>query len=1263
MVAFFMVIAASSSARAGGPRWVSGPPYFTNWRVLVAWYTNQPLYFTDPGDLSASVNHAAADVLVAQAAAVWNVPTASLVLAKGGSLNQHVSGANVYASVNGPVFPSDVQSSNYVAKQIAIIYDSDGSVTDQLLGSGASEPSGCLQTGVTESVDLIAPQGQIQHALLILNGRCTGPEPEKQLQLQYQLVRAFGRILGLAWSQTNDNVFTGSPMPSQVQALNWPLMHPIDILCGAYTYQCLPQPFTLRPDDISALEELYFVSSGQGGPGKQESWSNAGGSYGFVSFPNGQGMEGVNVVARRVPAFSDTAETWETASSVTGYAFRGQSPTSMASSGTSAAASMGVADGNREGYYRIQSIPIPASEGWNNVLISTEPVNPLYTGPYAIGPQVGDTISPSGSTPPVQMIQYLAAGRDGLLYFTPSDAVASCPVQNDGTESAPAAVSSQGWWTGTLCGYQHEAWSSLQVKANRTLTLEMTALDENGLVSMTKAMPIVGVWKSTDATGTLPTVASAPAAFNSLSVGMTSLRVQSSASASLRIALADQRGAGRPDFAYQARALYADSISPANVNASGGTITINGMGFRQGNTVTVNGVMAAVTSWSQTSIVATVPSLHALGLSRATVASITVTDISTGGTSVMSGVLSYSAPVEALQLLSAPSGANFVGSPAQTSFSVQAIAPDGFTPIVGESVTFTASGAVMSPCPTGTCTLLTNANGIATVTVTPTTPGSVTLSAAGRSGTVLASFTASANTDVFHLVSAPTGTVTSGKTAANLLSAQLLTSDGVTPRAGSSITLTLVGGSAQFGACSTLPCTLQTSAAGLVATTVTPTSSGIISVRLASASSSVQASFSAAAETMQLITAPTGSQVVGVTAPASFAVRVLGGDGVTPVMGETVVFTATGATINFGACNGPVCTLTTDTQGAVQSTVTALTAGSVTLSAVGSAGSSTAPFTAVAAPDHLHMVSAPSGTVYVGDSVAYAVRITAADDVTPVAGKPVTFSVRAGAVTWGGSAAPVYVVTTDGTGLASAPLSAVASGVISLQATSEAGSMTASFTAFARLRSVVAARPVQYVAEGADISFAPQVTLSDNSMSPANIQVSWTGAPGISFPEGVSRSDGNGVASSSAVVAPLSAGVRVQGQACAWGNICSALVVQAVAASDWRVRVLTGAAQSVQEGNALATVAVQIVNATGDPVAGAAVQIAQTITSWEAACPVDGRCPPASVLSSSRAPAVSDLNGMVYVTPAQIIGSTGLTQIAIIAGSQGFATLSLETHP
>ena len=252
------LLLGATVAQASGPRWITGPPYFTGpGGNPVRWYTTNPLYFTDPGDLSANVNNAAANMLVAAAAGVWNVPTSAMMIAYGGALAEHVSGANAYFGSNGPVFPKDVQSGNYAVMQIAVIYDSDGSVTDMLLGGGASSPAECRQNAVTESVDSIVPSGFIQHAILVLNGRCTGPASEQQLQMQYQLQRAFGRVLGLGWSQTNDNVFTRNPQPTINQGMHWPILHPIDIVCGLYSYQCLPQPFTLRDDDVAAISGLY----------------------------------------------------------------------------------------------------------------------------------------------------------------------------------------------------------------------------------------------------------------------------------------------------------------------------------------------------------------------------------------------------------------------------------------------------------------------------------------------------------------------------------------------------------------------------------------------------------------------------------------------------------------------------------------------------------------------------------------------------------------------------------------------------------------------------------------------------------------------------------------------------------------------------------------------------------------------------------------------------------------------------------------------
>jgi hypothetical protein len=960
-VLVFCWFAAEASLWAGGPRWVTGPPYFSTSGVPVVWYTNQPLYFTDPRDLSSSVNHAAADALVAAAANVWNVPTASLVLARGGSLDEHVSGANTFLGPSGLIFPADVQSSNYAAKQIAVIYDSDGSVTDLLLGNGASDPSSCLQNGVTESVDSIVPAGYIQHAVLVLNGRCTGTNPEQQMQLQYQLMRAFGRVLGLGWSQTNDNVFTGSPQPTFNQAMHWPVMHPIDIICGPFSYQCMPQPFTLRPDDLSALAQLYFIDQGKAGTGKMDSLLNASRVYGYVFFPTGQGMQGVNLLARRWAAATDSTgvEDWYTASTVTGFLFRQSNGNPVTAADVSLAGSQGTPSGSYEGYYNFERVPtLPGA--WQILIMETEAINPLYTGQYAVGPYMASTVEPSGSDA-VQAFGLFSSYMQASINVSTVEPASGCTVTGDGTEAAPTAVVAEGWWSGRLCGYGHSAWSLLSIKGGRSVTFEVTAEDEQGFATTAKAMPVIGVWNATDPRGSSPSVASAGEAFNGEATGMTTLSVQSTQPKQLRMVVADQRGDGRPDFNYGARVLYADSVTPAAVSAAGGIVTITGMGFRIGNAVFVNGVPATVSSWSANSIVATVPSLHALGSSTALVADITVEDLSTGGTSAMTQALSYAAPMRTLNLVTAPSGVVVLAQQAGVPFAVRVLNTDGVTPIAGEAVTFTAAA-----------------------------------------------------------------------------------------------------GSAQFAASGSSLCTLQTDAQGIASTFVIPESAG----------------------------------------------------------------------------------------------------------------------------------------------------------------------------------------------------------AITLQATGVDGTVTVSFTALAQVRTVTAVQPKEYVAADTTVVWGPQVSVADNIASTAGVLVDWQSSSGfVTVAPSQSGVNSQGVASTLATVGPLAPGAQALLTGCAWTSVCTTFTMQGVDPADLRLVAVAGTGQTVSAGGTFTSVVVRVTDAASHPVAGATVEIYQTVDGWQPACPDRGRCPIPPILASSQSSVSSDENGLLTITPQQMPGIVETTNLAVATGTQGFLSLTLEKQP
>ena len=728
-IVYGAMLAGVSAAWAGGPRFVTG----TNYTGIppgtpMAFYTASPLYYTDPGELNANVTHAQADAMVAAAAAIWNVPTSMLTLAQGGVLTEHVSDANSYFNGAGVVFPADVLASNYLAKPIAVIYDTDGSVTDLLLGSGASEPSACLHNAVTESVDGFGQTGKIEHAVIVLNGRCVGSAPEQLLQMQYQLERTFGRVVGLAWAQVNDNVFTGVTTVTANQIANWPVMHPIDVICGPYTYQCMQSPFQLRPDDISTLAGLYMVTTANPSTGKTPSLSaDSLWIQSTLYFPTLQGMDAVNV-AVTWGLEAQYIDNFQTVSGVAGFGFQRNTGNPVTGRTPPAADNQG---GGLEGYFQFPRVPLNYSEGRVNVLtITTEPVNPLYSGEYAIGIYEGTPPLMSG-TPQIMGGWLPSAGFLWQFTMTSNTAAPTCNPGNDGVERVPVTANSSGWWTGLLCGPGHVSWWSASVKAGRTWTLETTATDETGAPSEQKMRPVIGVWKSTDPTGGLPTVAATASPMNSSSFGMTQLPMAAaSQNETVRIAIADLLGGGRPDFTYQARLLYADNLSPAVVGAGGGQITITGTGFRPGNQVTVNGVQATVVSWTSTQIVADVPTMAASGMSVGVAADVAVIDASTAGTTVMSGVLQYTSAPNVIKLASAPTGLE-TGVVSATPFAAEVYASDGLAPVPGVSVQLSVSGeAPLAACgAASSCIVSTASTGLAQSAVTGIALGTAVLTA------------------------------------------------------------------------------------------------------------------------------------------------------------------------------------------------------------------------------------------------------------------------------------------------------------------------------------------------------------------------------------------------------------------------------------------------------------------------------------------------------------------------------------------------------
>ena len=94
----------------------------------------------------------------------------------------------------------------------------------------------------------------------------------------------------------------------------------------------------------------------------------------------------------------------------------------------------------------------------------------------------------------------------------------------------PAALPATGDWIASLSGYGNADYFWFSGQANRTLSVEVAALDESAAASESKAQPVVGMWALADP-GTFPAPANTPLAFNSSNFGWrpSSIRVPTSA--------------------------------------------------------------------------------------------------------------------------------------------------------------------------------------------------------------------------------------------------------------------------------------------------------------------------------------------------------------------------------------------------------------------------------------------------------------------------------------------------------------------------------------------------------------------------------------------------------------------------------------------------------------------------------------------------------------------------------------------------------------
>jgi len=917
----------SFPGHAGGPKYVAGVSYF-NPAVMgqpVSWQGGRVRYYVDQGPLGPLSNKQAV-AMVDAAAAIWSaVPTAAVQLTDEGNLAEDVNGSNVLAGNGFFAAPSDVTPSA-TGTPVAVIFDSDGSVIDALEGVGASTPSNCALNGPLVWIDNMNPNATFAHSVIVLNGRCATSASLLET-MSYQLERAFGRILGLDFSQVNDNaVSLAATEPNGVLA--WPVMQPINSECGPQGGTCIPNPGTLRPDDIAALNRIYPVTAANlaSFPGKVLTAANTVSIQGTISFRSGQGMQGVNVVARPLdnngnPLYQDTV------TFVSGAYFagnRGNSVTGWTDAQGNRLDRFGSNEAVLEGFFDLSGIPLPPGITSASYQISFEPVNPLYVDNISVGPYLLGSPSPSGTLPTLTVSGLEAGGSQTLAVTAVNSASDSIlgpildPILNPvaypgpvsaplrpiadnspiqdlkdfsrsavappsatiGIEAQPQPLPATGAWTGRLSQIGQDDWFILPVQANRIFTIVAQALDETGTPSAVKAMPAIGVWDGFDPIETAA-AGFAPAA-NGTAPGETWLQVATSGAEIIRLAIADQRGDGRPDYLYRGWVLYADTVSPTRLPGSGGPIVIRGRGFRAGDTVLVGGVAAQVTSILPTEMTALVPAAS-VGVTGSQ--DLTVNDLpSFYASATIPGGLSYdSGTGDSLTLVTAPS--NQVPMNVPQPFAVIAEGISG-APAGGVTVLYAVtSGTATLGCGQSTCAVTTTGDGHATMNVAASSTSIAVVSASLTNGASLQAHFSGATPPALSALT-PTLYLAAGATIAWPVQALVLS--GGTPAAGqqvawqSSTGITAPIGSATTNANGIASATLT---AGPLAEGQTATTNACVSGTSTCAAFEVFGSRPEYA-TLAAISGVNQSMAVG-SAPAPVTARVLDMNG-NPMAGGTV---------------------------------------------------------------------------------------------------------------------------------------------------------------------------------------------------------------------------------------------------------------------------------------------------------------------------------------------------------------------------------------
>jgi hypothetical protein len=732
--ALLVLLLLAPLSHAGGPEYVAGTSYFDSSMAgqPLTWAQGQVNYYTDQGDLSPILPNASANALVANAFSQWTaVPTAALSVVSAGQLAEDVNGSDLVLNSSGIITaPSDIAPSA-IGTPVGIVYDYDGTVTDDLLGTGAGDPSQCFWNAAYGGVDNISPQANFLHALVVINGQCA-LQTSELTDVEYRLVRILGSVLGLGWSQANLNVITGNPPATPDDYAGFPVMHYMDPISCVPITVCYANPYQLAPDDTAALSRLYPVTTQNQSsfPGSQIFSAATASIYGSLYFVDSSGnaaqpMQGVNVVARWIDPSTGLPSGQYVGTSVSGFLFTGNAGnpvTGFVDPLGNPFSEFGSVDPSLEGFYDLAGLQIPNGASSAQFQLTVESLDPIWS--EGVCPYDPYQVVPSGTLPPIIVTVNLGGEMEQDILM-PGSAQPLPPWAASETWNSPAAIPVAGDWVGALSGYGDVAYFSLPAQANRTLSIAVTALDAQGNPSENKVLPVIGLWSLGDPQGT-PPPAFTTSPFNAAPFAMTQLDAQIYSAASFLVGIADWRGDGRPDYQYHAQVLYGDSVNPPRVGVNGGAVVLQGTGFATGLDVNVGTASIPVLAASAGQLLVAVPA-QSDGPQT-----ITITDpVSTASSSLIGALTIGAAATDQIILVQGSNPPTPVGTQATYPVIVQVMAADGVTPVSGATIAWSATNnATLSACSgASACSVTTDESGLASSWMTPEAAGGATITA------------------------------------------------------------------------------------------------------------------------------------------------------------------------------------------------------------------------------------------------------------------------------------------------------------------------------------------------------------------------------------------------------------------------------------------------------------------------------------------------------------------------------------------------------